>query len=86
MACREPVSYMTSLSFCQLDVTQVWEAYLPAQLSPDELQAIIAGVIAETGASGPKAMGNVMKAVGAKVAGRADSKAVSDAVKAALAA
>ncbi|HKE80204.1 MAG TPA: GatB/YqeY domain-containing protein [Solirubrobacteraceae bacterium] len=56
---------------------QVIEAYLPAELSDDELRAIVAEAVAETGASSPKDMGRVMKAAMARVAGRADGKRVS---------
>jgi hypothetical protein len=59
-------------------------AYLPAQLSDDELTALVAEAVAETGASGPQAMGQVMKAVGPKIAGRAEGGRVAAAVKAAL--
>lgn len=61
------------------------DAYLPQQLTADELDAMIQEAIAETGASGPAGMGLVMKALKDKTAGRADGKAVSEAVKAALA-
>jgi uncharacterized protein YqeY len=52
-------------------------SYLPAELSDDELDAILADAIAETGASGPQDMGSVMKAAMGRVAGRADGKRVS---------
>lgn len=61
-------------------------AYLPAQLSDEELTALVAEAVAETGASGPQAMGQVMKAVGPKVAGRAEGGRVAAAVRAALSA
>jgi len=60
------------------------QAYLPAQLSAEQLQAEVRAVIAEVGAKGPKDMGAVMKALMAKVQGRAEGKAVSEAVKAEL--
>lgn len=63
----------------------VYEAYLPAQLSDDELGALVDAAIAEVGADGPQAMGQVMKAVMPKVAGQADGTRVSAAVKARLA-
>lgn len=63
----------------------VIEAFLPAALSDDEIHTLVAEAVQEAGASGPKDMGKVMKAVGPKVAGRADGKKVSEAVKAALA-
>jgi uncharacterized protein YqeY len=60
------------------------EAYLPAELSDEELADLVSAAIAETGAEGPKDMGNVMKAVMAKVGGRADGKRVSALVRGAL--
>ena len=69
----------------ELDEEQVITRYLPAQLPDDELNALVAAAIAETGASGPQAMGQVMKAVNPKVAGRAEGGRVAAAVKAALA-
>jgi uncharacterized protein YqeY len=62
----------------------VINAYLPAQLSDEELTAMVAEALAESGASGPQAMGQVMKAVGPKVAGRAEGGRVAAAVRAAL--
>jgi len=59
----------------------VLEAYLPAQLDDDELVALVAAAIAESGASGPQAMGQVMKVVQPKVAGRADGGRVAAEVK-----
>jgi uncharacterized protein YqeY len=56
---------------------EVIEAYLPAELSDDELRAIVTAAVAETGASSPRDMGQVMKASMARVAGRADGKRVS---------
>jgi len=56
-------------------------AYLPPELAEDELDKIIAEVITEVGAQGPKDMGKVMKEVTPKIAGRADGKRVSDLVK-----
>jgi uncharacterized protein len=51
--------------------------YLPAQLDDAELAALVSAVIAETGASGPAAMGQVMKAAAPKVAGRAEGARVA---------
>ena len=62
----------------------VLENYLPAQLSDEELAALVRDAVAEAGASGPQAMGAVMKLVGPKVAGRAEGGRVAAAVKAAL--
>jgi uncharacterized protein YqeY len=69
----------------ELAEERVIAAYLPAQLSDDELAALVAEAVAETGAAGPQAMGQVMKAVGPKVAGRAEGGRVAAAVRAALA-
>ena len=63
----------------------VLDAYLPAQLSDDELAALVRDAVAEAGASGPQAMGAVMKVIGPKVAGRAEGGRVAAAVRAALA-
>lgn len=63
----------------------ILQAYLPEQLDEAAVAGIIEEVIAETGATGMAQMGPVMKAVQAKVAGRADGKAVAAAVRAALA-
>lgn len=62
----------------------VIEAYLPAELSDEDLRAIVDGAVAETGATSPKDMGAVMKAAMPKVAGRADGKRVSALVQEAL--
>ena len=64
---------------------QLLQAYLPEALSAEELKTIVDEVIADLGVSGPSAMGQVMKGVLAKVAGRADGKAVSTLVKESLA-
>jgi len=60
------------------------EGYLPAELSDEELDRLVAGAIAETGAGEPKDIGQVMKAVMAQVQGRADGKRVSARVRQAL--
>ncbi|MFD3917758.1 GatB/YqeY domain-containing protein [Streptomyces sp. NPDC058595] len=65
------------------------DAYLPQQLSDDELGAIVAQAVDEAkaaGAEGPRAMGAVMKIVGPKVAGRAEGGRVAASVKQSLAA
>ena len=68
----------------ELAEEQVLSAYLPAQLSDEELSALVTAAVAETGASGPQGMGAVMKAVGPRVAGRAEGGRVAAAVRAAL--
>jgi uncharacterized protein len=60
---------------------QVLAGYLPTQLSDDELARIVAGVITETGAAGMSSMGPVMKAVTARVAGRAEGARVAAEVR-----
>ena len=57
------------------------EAYLPAQLSDEELGELVEAAIAETGAAEQKQMGQVMSALMPKVGGRADGKRVSAAVR-----
>ena len=58
----------------------ILEEYLPAGLSDDELSGIVEEAVTETGATSKKDMGKMMKAVMAKVAGRADGKTVQQAV------
>ena len=69
----------------ELAEATVIENYLPAQLGDDELASIVTAMIAEVGASGPHAMGQVMKAVQPVVAGRADGGRVAAEVKRQLA-
>jgi uncharacterized protein YqeY len=59
----------------------VIETLLPAQLSADELAETVKAIIAETGAASVKDMGKVMAAASKQLAGRADGKAISAAVK-----
>jgi uncharacterized protein YqeY len=51
-------------------------SFLPPQLSPEEMEAEVAGVIAELGATGPKDLGKVMKSAMARLTGRADGKVI----------
>jgi uncharacterized protein YqeY len=64
---------------------EIISAYLPAELSDEELDSIVAAAIAETGAVEMKQMGAAMKAAMAKAGGRADGSRVSAMVKRALA-
>lgn len=67
---------------------EVLAAYLPQQLTDEELSSLVAAAVAEAkadGAEGPKAMGVVMKKVKPQVAGRAEGGRVAAAVKSALA-
>jgi uncharacterized protein YqeY len=69
----------------ELAERDVLAVYLPASLSPEEIEALVAEVLAEGGFSGMAAMGPAMKAVTARVAGRADGKVVSALVRERLA-
>ena len=62
----------------------VLHAYLPAQLSDAEIDAIIDEAVKSTGAAGPSGMGKVMADIKPKLAGRADMGQVSGRVKARL--
>ena len=59
----------------------VIEKFLPAQLTETEVEAIIAEIIAETGASGIASMGKVMGLAAAKLGGTAEGKTISTIVK-----
>lgn len=59
----------------------VLESYLPKQMSNEEIEAEVKGIIAETGASSMKDMGKVMGIASKKLAGKADGKAISSIVK-----
>jgi uncharacterized protein YqeY len=63
----------------------VLKSYLPAELSAVEVEAIVKATIAELGATTRTDMGKVMKAVQAKLAGRADNRLVSQTVASHLA-
>ena len=58
----------------------VLESFLPRPLSAEELEQLVRDAIQETGAVGRKQMGQVIKAVQAKAAGRADGKVISEQV------
>ena len=64
---------------------EVLAGFLPAQLSEEEIRALVADAIAQTGASSPKDMGRVMGIVAPRTKGRADGKVVSGIVTAELA-
>jgi hypothetical protein len=63
---------------------KVLEAFLPAALSAEEIEALVAAAIAETGAASMKDIGKVMKAVLPRVAGRADGSEVNKLIRAKL--
>jgi len=69
----------------ELAEAAVLEEYLPAQLSDDELVALVTAAVAESGATNPQGMGAVMKIVQPKIAGRADGSRVAAEVKRQLA-
>ncbi len=62
----------------------ILQAWLPAQLSEGELKALVEAAVVKTGASGPRDMGTVMKALLPDLQGKADGKLVSELVKARL--
>lgn len=64
----------------ELAEAKVLEAYLPKQLTAEEVEAIVRATIAEIGASTPRDMGKTMKAVMPKVKGQADGKLVKQIV------
>ena len=65
----------------ELAEAAVIEAYLPKQLSDDEVRAAISAIIAETGAQGLKDMGKVMSVANKSLAGKAPGRLISDTVK-----
>jgi len=62
----------------------ILQSWLPAQLAEGELKALVEAAVVKTGASGPRDMGTVMKALLPDVQGKADGKLVSELVKARL--
>ena len=60
------------------------QVYLPAEMPQEELDALVSEALKETGVTDVKGMGQVMKIVMAKVAGRTDGKRVQEAIKKAL--
>lgn len=65
----------------ELKEIAIIQAYLPAQLSPEQLAAEVAKAIAEAGAKSVKDLGAVMKVVTPRLKGQAEGKAISDEVK-----
>ena len=57
------------------------ERYLPKQMSAEELENVLKEIIAEVGAAGPKDMGKVMGVASKRLAGKAEGRAISEAVK-----
>lgn len=73
------------LAKAELAQAAVIEAYLPKQLSAEELEAEVAAIIAQTGASSPAEMGKVMGIASKALAGKADGRAIAETVKRLLA-
>lgn len=69
----------------ELAQVEVIERYLPRALTPEEIEAAVKAIIAETGAQGMKDMGRVMGLASKQLAGRADGRAISEIVKKLLA-
>lgn len=64
----------------ELEEAEVLKAYLPTQMDDLELESLVARVVRETGASGPKDMGRVMGKAVQEASGKADGKRVKDTV------
>ncbi len=73
------------LADAELAQVKVIESYLPQPMSVEEIEVAVKEIIAQTGASSIKEMGKVMGIASKQLAGKADGKAVSDAVKRLLA-
>ena len=69
----------------ELEQAEVIAKFLPAQLSEDEIAAVVDQIIAQTGASSMKDMGKVMGMANGQLAGKADGKTISNIVKSRLA-
>ena len=68
----------------ELDQVAIIEAYLPEQMSEDEVKSIVESIVADTGASSMADMGKVMGMANQKLAGKADGKLIAGFVKGAL--
>lgn len=73
------------LADAELAQVAVLEKYLPKQMTPEELEAELKKIIAEVGASTAKDMGKVMGVASKALAGKAEGRAISEAVKRLLA-
>ncbi len=65
----------------ELAEVAVLEDYLPKQMTPEELEAALKGIIEKTGATSAKDMGKVMGVASKELAGKAGGRAISEAVK-----
>jgi uncharacterized protein YqeY len=72
------------LAEAEMEQVKVFESYLPAKLSDEELTAAVNEIIEKTGASSMKDMGKVMGLATKELAGKADGKDIADKVKALL--
>ena len=72
------------LAEIELAEAKVIEAYLPQQMSDEELTAAIQAIVAQVGATGPKEMGKVMGVASKQLAGKAEGRLISDKVKSIL--
>lgn len=71
----------SDLAVKEREEIEVIERFLPSQLSPEALEEVVAGIIAEVGASGPADMGKVMGLATKRLTGQADGKAISEIVR-----
>jgi len=69
------------LALVEREELEVIERFLPKQLTTEELHAEVKNIIAQVGATSPADMGKVMGVASKQLAGKADGKAVSEAVK-----
>jgi uncharacterized protein YqeY len=69
------------LADAELEQVKWLEGYLPKQMSAEELEAELKAIIASIGASGPQAMGKVMGVATKTLSGKAEGRAISEAVK-----
>ncbi len=69
------------LADVELEQVKVIEKYLPKQMSTEELENELKAIIAQVGATSPKEMGKVMGVASKALAGRAEGRAISEAVK-----
>jgi uncharacterized protein YqeY len=72
------------LAIQEASEAEIIETYLPAELSDDELDALVRAAVEQTGAEGPRDMGRAIKHVMEASGGRADGRRVSTKVKEAL--
>ena len=71
----------TDLAATEKSQIAVIEKFLPAQMSPEEVEEVLKGILTEVGATSPKDMGKVMGAANQKLAGKADGRMISEIVK-----